>query len=148
LMARHRGFSAALALVLLLCTACSPSSEPTDQAVTSTGPASDAATTTVQEDGFHLEVGGIEVSGPAGVAPVGTPVTVELLEQDSPDPVISAVAAVDVVIGDHDQPQEPVTIAFPLPEPPGENVGYAAFRSDSGQDNSLTLPHEVVDGKA
>lgn len=99
--------------------ASQPSTTTTESAPTTaqtTAPVTDVQTT-VDANGFTATVDGATVSGPAGVAPVGTSVRVRTLETPVPDtwadfakPVASGVT---VELADGRQPDAPITISFP-----------------------------------
>lgn len=111
-------------------------SEPTDP---------DSVIAVVDERGFEANLGGIVVTGPPGVANPGTKVSVKRSDARSPDPDAEIVTAVDVVMGDGQQPQEPIEITFALDQRPSDAVDYALLRSDTGQENYLGMDY-VVEG--
>ncbi|WP_161965072.1 hypothetical protein [Ornithinimicrobium cerasi] len=149
-MRGRRGFAAALILVLLVGVGCTDESSTEGSGTSDPAPTTESGSTTrasVDEDGFSVALDGVLVEGPAGVADPGTAVVVSLLERESPDPDADMAAVVDVVIGDHLQPQEPVSITFDLAEPPGETVEHVVLRSDSGRDNYVTIDHDIAGDK-
>lgn len=151
-MRRYRRLAAALSLVLLVGIGCTDHDGSTEGASTSdaapTTADGSAVQTTVDEDGFRADLDGVLVEGAPGVADPGTAVTVSVVDRESPDPDAELVAVVDVVIGDHLQPREPVTVTFDLEEQPGGTVEYVVLRSDSGEENYIAVEHEVVNGQA
>lgn len=144
-----RWLAAAVVMSLLVVTGCTgdeTSEEPPVVATTADEPTS--VTTQVEEDGFRVDLGQVVVQAPAGVANPGTDVTVRLVDSDSPDPEAQVVAAVDIVIGSGEQPEQPVTVSYPLDEEPSDTVDYVVMRTTTGEDDYLTVAHEVVDGRA
>jgi hypothetical protein len=88
---------------------------------------------TVGADGFSLELAGIRVVAPAGVAPSGTTVTARLLEDDpaeSPLPrAADAGPGIDVDL-DGRQPEQPVTIVFPTEHQYAQPAGETFAEDD------------------
>lgn len=77
-----------------------------------------AVSATVDADGLHLQIGGIRIDAPPGVAPEGITATARLVASPVGHPVLPAVgAAVDVVLAEGRQPERPVTITFPAAAP-------------------------------
>lgn|GEM_PF-4832218 len=75
-----------------------------------------SAEATVGDGGFTASVDGVTVTGPAGVAPAGTRVTVTSISAPLPDDVRSfsevVGTAVEVVLGDGLQPLLPLELTF------------------------------------
>jgi outer membrane protein assembly factor BamB len=72
----------------------------------------------VGDDGFDVSLGPVRITAPAGVAAKGTPVVVSLPDEPPP-PQIGALAThvrkpVSIVLGDEQQPEQPVSIIFDL----------------------------------
>lgn len=141
---------------LLLVAACSgeenePVAVPSAAGATTEAPTSsaDPSTVTAQvgEQGFRAELDGVVVKAPQGVAEPGTEVTISLVEATSPDPQADIVSAVDVVLAGGQQPSEPIVITYEIAEQPGDELEFVVLRTDSGEDNYLTVGHEVVDGR-
>jgi hypothetical protein len=87
--------------------------------VTKATPVPSEATTAVSDEhGFNMELGSVRVSAPAGVAAAGTQVLVSTAAEPAPaeaEKFSNAVGEpVRVVLGDRQQPQQPVTIVFDL----------------------------------
>lgn len=111
-------------------------------AVTSGAP-SRAATGEVGPDGFRIELAeGIVVSGDSDVAPAGTVVRAEIVEQDVPGDfgtfATPVAPVVDITLGDGLQPATPITLQF-------------AFTADEAQslqaDRLFVLGESATDGR-
>jgi|UPI0004803AE3 hypothetical protein len=129
-----------VALVVLLCAACS-SGAPTDTpdvTVTqeSTGPTQDPRAVEAAVDGNGVTLTGeidgasVKVESTAGVAAAGTAVRLAPAES-IPTTASSALqlgGGASIVLGDEEQPKEPITVAFEIPtsdtrfDDMGENV--------------------------
>jgi len=103
--------------------------EPTEPAAQTTGASSSsvAASTTppesqitalVGEEGFDIRIGSVHVFAPGGVAAPGTRISVSTPNEPAPTEFAAFSSAVGqpvrVVLGDGQQPQQPVTIVFDL----------------------------------
>jgi len=79
-------------------------------------------TAAVGDDGFELALGRVRISAPAGVAAPGTPITLELTNDPVPDEfgafTIVAGLPIQIVLGDDEQPNTAITIAYDLSETP------------------------------
>lgn len=105
-MTRPARVTASALLVALLVTA-----------LTACAPESSRVTTAVGSDGFRVEVGGVTVTAPAGVAPSGTSVVVEVVDAALPSDVTAFASAegtgVSIVLDGGDlQPSEPLQVTF------------------------------------
>ena len=73
---------------------------------------------TVGADGFEATIGDVVVRGDANVAPVGTKVEIEVIEDFSPSGVfengIATSAAIEVFLGDGMQPESEIVISLPV----------------------------------
>lgn len=87
-----------------------------------------------------IEVGGVSVAFPTGVAPSGTRATIHLTqdERPAPDRFRSLSDSVELSLTDGLQPQQPVTIAIPL----AEDVDAAAL----GEAHLLLVEATSADG--
>jgi hypothetical protein len=82
--------------------------------------APDQAEATVDSNGFDVNVAGVHITAPAGVAPEGTPITVEVIDYQMPsgwEDFSSPIgASVEVLLGDGLQPEEPISLTFDVSE--------------------------------
>lgn len=93
-------------------------------AVTAAGCApepSTSATAEVTSDGVRLELeGGIVITGDAAVAPAGTEMRAEIIEQEIPGAFATfaepVAPAIDITLGNNMQPQSPLSVAFTFTE--------------------------------
>lgn len=127
--------TATIAIALL--TQCAkPQSDTT--VVTGPEPAANSVETVVDDSGFIAVVDGATVSAPAGVAPAGTPVRVDVIDHQLPerwDRIAAPLAGgLRVELGDGLQPQSLVTISFT-----GLDAGSDVFvlSESTGQDPAL-----------
>lgn len=117
----------ALSLAFFGCTA------PSDRPPSAKGPEGEVA-----RNGFAVTLDGVTVTGPAGVAPVGTGVRLARDVGSVPEELrgaVSAAPAFDISMTDGVQPQMPVTITLKLPadaDRQHDALFFVTKRSDTG----------------